>query len=101
MTVGAVQHQLKGVQQIQATDHAFAAIRGDGSVVTWGFAGTGGDSSAVQDQLSNVKHVQASLYASMNACMYACMHVCFYVRMYVFLLACLYACMYAFRSLGR
>ena len=31
-----VQDQLKGVQQIQATDYAFAAILADGSVVTWG-----------------------------------------------------------------
>ena len=31
----AARNQLKNVQQIQATKHAFAAIRGDGSVVTW------------------------------------------------------------------
>ena len=43
----AVQNQLKNVQQIQATDWAFAAILGDRSVVTWGDAGCGGDSSAV------------------------------------------------------
>ena len=43
----AVQDQLKGVQQIQATDHAFAAILEDGSVVTWGYADFGGDSSAL------------------------------------------------------
>ena len=30
---------------------AFAALLGDGSVVTWGNAGWGGDSSVVQDQL--------------------------------------------------
>ena len=30
---------------------AFAAILADGSVVTWGDADDGGDSSAVQDQL--------------------------------------------------
>ena len=54
----AVQDQLKGAQQIQATDSAFAAILGDGSVVTWGFRG--GDSSAVQDQLSNVRQIQAT-----------------------------------------
>ena len=36
----AVQDQLKGVQQIQATSYAFAAILEDGSVVTWGDAGT-------------------------------------------------------------
>ena len=40
--------QLKGVQQIQATNFAFAAILEEGSVVTWGH---GGDSSAVRDQL--------------------------------------------------
>ena len=31
-----VQDQLKGVQQVQATGEAFAAILADGSVVTWG-----------------------------------------------------------------
>ena len=31
-----VQGQLKGVQQVQATSGAFAAILADGSVVTWG-----------------------------------------------------------------
>ena len=45
---------LRDVQQIQASDHAFAAIRGGGSVVTWGNATFGGDCSAVQDQLTNV-----------------------------------------------
>ena len=34
----AVRDQLKGVQQIQATSEAFAAILEDGSVVTWGHA---------------------------------------------------------------
>ena len=51
---GAVQDQLRNVQQIQASCGAFAAIRGDGSVVTWGNADFGGDSSAVQDQLRDV-----------------------------------------------
>ena len=48
------------MQQIQATRYAFAAILGDGFVVTWDHAGRGGDSSAVQDQLQNVQHVQAT-----------------------------------------
>ena len=51
----AVQGQLKHVQQIQAsagTGGAFAAILGDGSVVTWGDAARGGDSGAVRDQLN-------------------------------------------------
>ena len=39
---------------------AFAAILGDGSVVTWGQARSGGDSSAVQDQLRDVQQIQAS-----------------------------------------
>ena len=39
---------------------AFAVVLGDGSVVTWGSAHFGGDSSAVQDQLKNVQLVQAS-----------------------------------------
>ena len=47
----AVRQQLNGVQQIQATEHAFAAILKDGSVVTWGDARFGGDSSAVRHQL--------------------------------------------------
>ena len=39
---------------------AFAAILADGSVVSWGYSDFGGDSSAVQAQLQNVLHVQAS-----------------------------------------
>lgn len=31
-----VQAQLHDVQQIQSAEHAFAAIRSDGRVVTWG-----------------------------------------------------------------
>ena len=55
-----VQDLLKGVQQIQATNYAFAAILADGSVVTWGDPDWGGDSSAVQDQLKGVQQVQAA-----------------------------------------
>ena len=51
----AVQDQLKGVQQIQASGFgAFAAILEDGSAVTWGDSRRGGDSSAVQDYLRSV-----------------------------------------------
>ena len=42
------------MQQIQASQSAFAAILADGSVVTWGTAAAGGDSSAVQDLLKPV-----------------------------------------------
>ena len=56
----AVQDQLKGVGQIQATGEAFAAILEDGSVLTWGDANYGGDSSAVRDQLKVVQQIQAT-----------------------------------------
>ncbi|OLP77523.1 hypothetical protein AK812_SmicGene42406 [Symbiodinium microadriaticum] len=46
--------------QVQACRPSFAAILGDGSVVTWGGAAFGGDHSAVQDQLKNVQQIQAS-----------------------------------------
>ena len=49
--------------QIQAGEFAFAAILGDGSVVTWGNPGNGGDGSAVQTQLKHVQQIQASAYA--------------------------------------
>ena len=55
-----VQDQLKGVQQLQATERAFAAILADGSVVTWGDPLHGGDSSEVQDQLKGVQQLQAT-----------------------------------------
>ena len=48
------------MQQIAASADAFAALLGDGSVVTWGNAGSGGDSSAVQDQLKNVNVIHGS-----------------------------------------
>ena len=46
--------------KIQASVGAFAATLGDGLVVTWGDAGCGGDSSAVQTQLKTVQQIQAS-----------------------------------------
>ena len=45
------------------TGSAFAAILGDGSVVAWGDAEAGGDSSAVRDQLQNVQQIQAARFA--------------------------------------
>ena len=51
----AVQDQLKNVQKIQASSGAFASIRADGSVVTWGKPEEGGDSSAMQELLKDVQ----------------------------------------------
>ena len=45
---------------MQASDFSFAAIRDNGSVVTWGDPDFGGDSKGVQDQLEDVQHVQAT-----------------------------------------
>ena len=56
----AVQNKLRGVQQIQASWQAFAAILEDGSVVTWGDADHGGDSSSVQDELKGARQIQAT-----------------------------------------
>ena len=47
-----MQDQLKGVQQIQASPGAFAAILSD---VGWGNPACGGGSAAVQDQLTMVQ----------------------------------------------
>ena len=49
-----------GTVRICGVFKCFAAILGDGSVVTWGCESSGGDSSSVQDQLKNVQQIQAS-----------------------------------------
>ena len=49
-----------GALRICSGNLCFAAILGDGSVVTWGSARCGGDSSSATEQLKNVQHIQAS-----------------------------------------
>ena len=56
----SVKERLKNAQQVQATRFAFAAILGDGSIVSWGSRAFGGDSCAVQNQLKNVQQIQAT-----------------------------------------
>ena len=51
------QDQLTNVQQVFATNRAFAALKADGRIVTWGHPGYGGDSSKVHDQLPDLKWV--------------------------------------------
>ena len=46
--------------QSQSSVSYFAAILGDGSVVTWGDSRVGADSSAVQNQLKHVQQIQIS-----------------------------------------
>ncbi|CAK9003495.1 Putative E3 ubiquitin-protein ligase HERC1, partial [Durusdinium trenchii] len=55
-----VQDQLKNVVQISACYFPFAALLKDGSIVTWGHAACGGDSSGWQDQLMDVQEICAS-----------------------------------------
>ena len=43
-----------GVTQIFSTEKAFAALKNDGSVVTWGNDDLGGDSSSVSSDLTNI-----------------------------------------------
>ncbi len=45
------------VVRVAATDSAFAAVRSDGTVITWGDAGAGGNSYKVQEQLKNVREM--------------------------------------------
>ena len=42
-----------GVIEISSTDDAFAALKSDGSVVTWGSSSYGGDSSSVSTALGS------------------------------------------------
>ena len=49
------------LRQIYSTGLAFAAVKANGSVVTWGSAGAGGDSQAVREQLAEVQHSYSTL----------------------------------------
>ena len=64
LTLHVNQVQLKATRRGGVLASAFAALLGDGSVVTWGRADYGGDSSAVQQhQLRDVQRIQASKHA--------------------------------------
>ncbi|CAE7388359.1 MCAT, partial [Symbiodinium pilosum] len=49
--------------QLASTHTAFALLRCDGSVVTWGSAYQGGDSVAFQSKLQDVVKIYSSDYA--------------------------------------
>ncbi|MGN5073609.1 Ig-like domain-containing protein [Aeromonas veronii] len=59
----SVSHQLTDVATISGTSESFAALKHDGTVVTWGNRYDGGDSSSVQDKLTNVKQIYSNLTA--------------------------------------
>jgi len=48
------------VEEVAATENAFAAIKEDGSVVSWGQSDAGGDSRDVQERLLMVKQIVGS-----------------------------------------
>ena len=48
---------------VHAAETAFAAVKRDGSVVTWGHPEYGGVSSSVQPRLRDVQQIEASLGA--------------------------------------
>jgi len=53
-----------GVTEIFSTEYAFAALKTDGSVVTWGHSERAGDSSSVSAQLSGgVTEIFSTEYA--------------------------------------
>jgi len=53
-----------GVTEIFSTANAFAAIKSDGSVVTWGRSSYGGDSSSVSSDLtSGATHIYSTYSA--------------------------------------
>ena len=59
LTLHVQQTQLKATIKGENAS-AFTALLGDGSVVTWGHLGFGGDSRVAQRQLKDVQQIQAS-----------------------------------------
>ena len=51
---------MKSIRAIQSSSGAFAAIKCDGTVVTWGYRIYGGDSSAIQEHLIQVEQIQST-----------------------------------------
>lgn len=57
-------NSLTNVSQIYATQSAFAALRADGTVISWGdLLRMGSSLNAVQSSLTNVKSIQSTEYA--------------------------------------
>ena len=55
-----------GVEQIYSNDSAFAALRSNGSVVTWGNSSNGGDSSSVALRLDGTTNI-VSIFSTSRA----------------------------------
>lgn len=57
---GSVSYKVNQVESIVGNEGAFAALKTDGSVTSWGPTTSGGDSSTVQSQLTDVKAITAT-----------------------------------------
>ena len=55
-----MQGQLRDVQHIYSAREAFATVKLDGSVVTWGKSTVGGDGSAKREQLQEVEQIYST-----------------------------------------
>ena len=51
------------MREVVATGHAFAALREDGDVVTWGHIVSGGESVSIRDKLHAVQQIASSMHA--------------------------------------
>ena len=56
----SVQHELHQVLQLRATSWAFAALKSDGTVVSWGDPTCGGDIGGVRERLKSIRQLVAS-----------------------------------------
>ncbi|CAE7370464.1 GAE4, partial [Symbiodinium necroappetens] len=63
----SIQTKLQHARRISASNGACAIIKDDGSVVAWGHAEYGADTSKVSDQLSDVQHIQATWTGAFSA----------------------------------
>lgn len=51
------------VREVAATGHAFAALREDGAVITWGDIMSGGSSNHLREELKDVRQLASSLHS--------------------------------------
>jgi hypothetical protein len=58
-----VQEKLRNVKALYATSRAFAALKNDGKVVTWGDGAAGGDTTEVESSLHDVVRIYATASA--------------------------------------
>ena len=56
-------YQLEEVKAIQSTDHAFSAIKFDGTVISWGHLDACSGNHQVRHQLRDVHEIQATAHA--------------------------------------